>query len=609
MPSLPLLPSSAPFRPEEIAALNGVITKTSPEQRAWLSGFLAGFQAATAGGSATAAAVPAQAPAKKVPLLILFATESGNAETLAASVRKAAQKMGFAPRVGDVASVPVAEAARAENLLMIASTWGEGDPPQRAADFYQALLAPDAPRFDKTRFSVLALGDRAYVNFCSTGRTFDERFAALGGKRLGPVLECDVDYAAAANAWIKSTLDLLKTETIGEAGGDEGAVIHVDFARSLAAPPAEADADEEAEPAYTRNRPFEATINELINLNGTGSSAETYHVELSLEGSGIAHEPGDALGIVPMNDPTLVEDILTLTGLSGDETVRAALSEAQDITTVTRPQIEAYAKLTDSNRLKALAADADALKAWLPGRQVIDLIEAAPMKLDAATLTSLLRPLPGRLYSIASSRAFAEDEAHLLISAVRYETYGRRRSGVASVDIAERRRAGDPLKVYLKPNPHFRLPADPDRAVIMIGPGTGVAPFRAFMQQREAAGATGRNWLFFGNRHFTHDFLYQLEWQDWKQSGLLTRIDTAFSRDQREKIYVQHRIWEERRELFRWIEDGAAIYVCGDANAMAKDVNQALVRVIADQAALDETAAAARLDALRRDGRYLRDVY
>jgi sulfite reductase (NADPH) flavoprotein alpha-component len=601
MASLPLLPSSAPFRPEEIATLNGVITKTSPEQRAWLSGFLAGFQAATAGGGAAVAA-PAQAPAKKVPLLILFATESGNAETLAASVRKAAQKMGFAPRVADVATISVAEATKAENLLLIASTWGEGDPPQRAADFYQAILAPDAPRFDKARFSVLALGDRAYVNFCSTGRTFDERLAALGGKRLAPVVECDVDYAGPANAWIKSTLDLLKKET----EGDEGAVIHVDFARAGAVP---AEADEDAEPAYTRNHPFEATINELINLNGTGSSAETYHVELSLDGSGLTHEPGDALGIVPVNDPALVEEILTVTGLANDTSAREALSAAQDITTLTRPLIEAYAKLTDSAKLKALTTDANALKSWLPGRQVIDLLDAAPMKLDASTLTSLLRQLPGRLYSIASSRAYAEDEAHLLVSAVRYETHGRKRAGVASVDIAERRRAGGPLKVYLKPNPHFRLPRDADRAVIMIGPGTGVAPFRAFMQQREAMGAAGKNWLFFGNRHFTQDFLYQLEWQDWKKSGLLTRIGTAFSRDQREKIYVQHRIWEERRELFAWIENGAAIFVCGDANAMAKDVNHALVRVIADQSGTDEAAAAARLDTLRRDGRYLRDVY
>ena len=603
MPSLPLLPNSAPFRPEEIAALNGVITKTSPEQRAWLSGFLAGFQAATSGTQAAVA--PAAPPAKKAPLLILFATESGNAETLAASTRKAAQKMGFAARTADVGTITVAEAAKAENLLMIASTWGEGDPPQRAADFYNAILAPDAPRFDKTRFSVLALGDRAYVNFCSTGHTFDERFAALGGRRLAPMVECDVDYAAPANAWIKSTLELLRQET----EADEGAVIHVDFARSVAAQPADED-DEDAEPAYTRHRPFEASINELINLNGSGSSAETYHVELSLEGSGLAHEPGDALGIVPENDPSLVEDILTLTGLSGDNDVRATLSGEQDITTLTRPQIEAYAKLTDSNELKTLAADPDALKEWLPGRQVIDLFETAPMKLDASHAHGpAAAPARPALFDRLEPGPIAEDEAHLLISAVRYETHGRRRTGVASVDMAERRKAGGTVKVYLKPNPHFRLPADPDRAVIMIGPGTGVAPFRAFMQQREATGATGRNWLFFGNRHFTHDFLYQLEWQDWKNSGLLTRIDTAFSRDQREKVYVQHRIWEQRRELFAWIEDGAAIYVCGDANAMAKDVNTALVRVIADQAGLEESAAAAKLDEMRRDGRYLRDVY
>lgn len=598
MASLPLLPNSAPFRPEEIAALNGVITKTSPEQRAWLSGFLAGYQAA----SGNAAVAPAtQAPTKKVPLLILFATESGNAETLAAQTRKAAQKLGFAVKVSDVADITLADAAKAENLLIIVSTWGEGDPPQRATDFYKSLLAEDAPRFDKTRFSVLALGDRAYVNFCQTGHEIDARLAALGATRFAPLVECDVDFAAPATAWITSTLDTLQKET-----AEDGAVIHVDFARGPAAEPVDG---EDAEPLYTRSNPFTAEISELINLNGTGSSAETWHTELSVEGSGLIHAPGDALGIVPVNDPVLVDEILTITGLTDDALVREALAEAQDITTLTRPQVEAYAKLTDSAALKALVADADALKTWLPGRQVIDLLEAAPTRLDAATLTSLLRPLPGRLYSIASSAKAAEDEIHLLISAVRYETHGRRRAGVASVDVAERRKKGSSLKVYLKPNPHFRLPADPDRAVIMIGPGTGVAPFRAFCQEREATGATGKNWLFFGNRHFTHDFLYQLEWQDWKKSGLLTRIDTAFSRDQREKIYVQHRIWEQRKDLYAWIEDGAAIYVCGDANAMAKDVNHALIRVIADQAGTDEEAASAKLDALRRDGRYLRDVY
>lgn len=597
MASLPLLPNSAPFRPEEIAALNGIITKSTPEQRAWLSGFLAGFQAASGG----AAAAPPQAPARKVPLLIVFATESGNAETLAAQTRKAAQKLGFAPKVADAADVSLADLAKTENLLVIASTWGEGDPPQRAQDFITSLMAADAPRFEKTRFSVLALGDRAYVNFCQTGHQIDDRLAALGAKRFAPIVECDVDFETPAKGWIDTTLKALQKET-----ADEGAVIHVDFARAL---PAEAAAEDDAEPLYTRNSPFTAEISELINLNGTGSSAETWHTEISVAGSGLVHAPGDALGIVPENDPKLVEEILSVTGLSGDATVRQALTEAQDITTLTRPQVEAYAKLTDSAALKALAADPDALRDWLPGRQVIDLLEAAPLTLDASTLTSLLRPLPGRLYSISSSAKAVEDEVHLLVSAVRYETHGRARTGVASVDIAERRRKGGPLKVYLKPNPHFRLPADPDRAVIMIGPGTGVAPFRAFMQEREAIGAGGKNWLFFGNRHFTHDFLYQLEWQDWKKSGLLTRIDTAFSRDQRQKVYVQNRIWEQRKELYAWIAEGAAIYVCGDANAMARDVNHALIRVIADQAGLDEAAASAKLDAIRRDGRYLRDVY
>ena len=464
MPSLPQLPPTAPFRPEEIAALNGVITKSSPEQRAWLSGFLAGYQAATGPVLQPALAAPAHAAAKKVPLLILYATESGNSETLAANIRKASQKLGFAPRVADVADITPTEAAKAENLLLIAATWGEGDPPQRATDFLQALQAEDAPRFDKTRFSVLALGDRAYVNFCSTGHLFDERLAALGGTRRAPVVECDVDFEKPAAAWIKSALETLKKETIDKAApADESAVIHVDFARGGAGE------EDEAEPAYTRNTPFEAEIRELINLNGTGSSAETWHAELSLEGSGLAHEPGDALGIVPRNDPALVDEILVVAGLAGDAMAQTALTEAQDITTLTRPQVEAYAKLTDSAALKTLAADVDALKAWLPGRQVIDLLAAAPMKLDASQLASLLRPLPGRLYSIASSRLLAEDEAHLLVSAVRYETHGRKRRGVASVDVAERRRAGQTIKVYLKPNPHFRLPAVANLLIMSSG--------------------------------------------------------------------------------------------------------------------------------------------
>jgi sulfite reductase (NADPH) flavoprotein alpha-component len=574
MPGLPMLPETAPFPAEQITALNRIMSATNAEQRTWLSGFLSGYQAANASQPAAAAA-----PARRAPLTILFATESGNAESLADIARKAASKLGFAARVLDMADATPAQVAAAQNLLVIASTWGEGDPPQRAIDFHAALMAEDAPRFDGVRYAVLALGDRAYAKFCETGQLFDERFAALGGTRVADRIECDLDYDVAANAWLGGTLTQLQAG-LGEP--DAGAaVIHVDFARA----PLEAS-------AYNRTRPFEAEITERIKLSGSRSTSETWHVEVSLAGSGIVYEPGDSLGFLPSNDPALVDAVLMATGLSGDAALRAALSERFDITTLTRKQVADYARLIGDASLAEDVAFAD-------GRQVIDLLSAAPHGLSAEQLTSLLRPLPPRYYSVASSLKTVPDEAHLLVAAVRYETHGRARSGVASVDLADRRNAGERLKVFVKPNLHFRLPADPQRPIIMIGPGTGVAPFRAFMQERDAVAARGKNWLVFGHRHYTHDFLYQLEWQDLLKRGVLSRLDVAFSRDQPEKHYVQHALWDARRDLHAWVQDGAVIYVCGDANAMAKDVHATLQRIVGDQA----------LDALRREGRYLRDVY
>jgi sulfite reductase (NADPH) flavoprotein alpha-component len=575
-----LLPDTAPFEQEHIAALNRVIAISSPEQRAWLSGFLAGMQAANAPQVA-----PAAPPAKRVPLTILFGTESGNAEALAAQARKAAAKLGFAAKVVDMADMTPAQAATTENLLVIASTWGEGDPPQRAVDFNDPLFADDAPRFDKVRYAVLCLGDRAYAQFCETGRRFDERLAALGGARIADRIECDLDYETPASGWIDGTLGRLATET---GGTDPGAsVIHVDFARPVADVP-------------TRARPFEAEITDHVRLSGSRSSSDTWHLELSLDGSNIAYEPGDALGVVPTNDPALADTILAATGLTGDAGLRAALIDRFDITTLTGKQIEDYARLTGAPL---------PLADWAAGRQVIDLLEASPHALTAEQLTTLLRPLPPRYYSIASSRKAVGEQADLLVAALRYASHGRARAGVASVDMTERHRGGDRLKVFLRPNQHFRLPADPERPVIMIGPGTGVAPFRGFLQEREAIGATGRNWLVFGHRNYLHDFLYQLDWQDWLKSGLLTRLDVAFSRDQPSKHYVQDAMWDARRDLYAWLQDGAALYVCGDANAMAKDVHAMLLRVLADQGGLDEAGAKVALDGIRRDGRYLRDVY
>jgi sulfite reductase (NADPH) flavoprotein alpha-component len=581
MQSAPLLPTTAPFAEEQIAALNRVISVTTPEQRAWLSGYLAGLQAANDPQTVS----PAAPPAKRAPLTILYGTESGNSEALANQARKAAAKLGFAPKVIDMADFTPAQAAATENLLIVAATWGEGDPPQRAVDFYEALMADDAPRFEKTRFAVLALGDRAYAQFCEIGRKIDERLAALGGARITDRIECDLDFETPATGWIDSTLERLNAEVgIKDAGAS---IIHVDFARPGADAP-------------TRARPFEADITEHVRLSGSRSTSDTWHVSVSLEGSGIAYEPGDSLGVVPSNDPALADAVLQAAGLSGNATLRDALIDRLDITTLTGKQVEDFARETGTQ-----VPPAD----WAAGRQIIDLLETAPGRLSAEQLTALLRPLPPRYYSIASSRKAVGETADLLVAGLRYTSHGRERAGVASVDITARHREGDKLKVFLRTNPHFRLPADTGKPIIMVGPGTGVAPFRAFLQEREAVGAAGRNWLVFGHRNYTHDFLYQLELQDWLKSNLLTRLDVAFSRDQPEKRYVQNTLWEQRADVYAWLKDGAALYVCGDANAMAKDVHAALLRILADQGKQDEAGAKAELDAIRRDGRYLRDVY
>lgn len=585
-----LLPDTAPFERSDIEALNRVMARTTPDQHQWLAGFLAGYAAAT--GTA-AAPKPAAPPAPRTPLTILYATESGNSEALASQAKKAAAKLGFDARTADMADVTPEQAAKAQNLLVIAATWGEGDPPQRAIDFLEALAAPDAPRFDKTRFAVLALGDRAYVQFCETGRRIDERLAELGGIRIADRIDLDVDYEAAARSWIADTLPLWKPK-------DEPSVIHVDFAR----PPAtEADEDE---PLWTKASPFEAEVSELVELSSSRSESRTFHVELSLAGSGLDYQPGDALGVVPENDPALVADIAAFA--QGDDALAADLASRFDITTLTAPQAARVAELSGDAELAAFTHDPARFQAWAADRQLIDLLQTPGLELDPPALRSLLRPLPPRLYSIASSLAATPEEAHLTVAEVAWASHGRARHGVASRFLAQRK-SGAPAKVYVQPNRHFRLPADPAAPVIMIGPGTGVAPFRAFVQHREALAAPGKNWLFFGHRRYTHDFLYQLEWQDHLASGALTRLSLAFSRDQRAKRYVQHALWEERAELVRWLDEGAHLYVCGDANRMAKDVEAMLTNILADVRALTPEAAAAELKALGKAGRYLKDVY
>jgi len=571
------------------AALEKLRTATSP--------------AAVSAGARTAAASTLSAPVRKTPLTILYASETGNAEALARAAGVAANRLGFAARVVDMANTTPAEVTMAKDLLVIASTWGEGEPPQRATGFYEALMAPDAPRFESVRFAVLALGDRAYSslgNFCETGRRLDARLAQLGGSRVAERIDCDADYEAPAAAWLGATLKELAPSEQSQAAGDAGnrsSVVQMEVAPAVILRP------------NSRAPLFDLEIVEKRNLNDNRSSPPTAHVALALADSGILYEPGDSLGILPHNDPVLVEEVLNAVGLSGDQALREAMGTRYDITTLTLPQLQSYAKLSADQALDEVAADAGRAAEFLGGRQLIDMLEEAPRRLSVEQFTGLLRQLQPRLYSVASSRTAVPNQAHLLIAAVEYTTHGRVRKGVASIDVVGRHRIGDRVLVYLKPNQHFRLPVDPAQPIIMIGPGTGIAPFRAFMQERGATGAKGKNWLFFGHRHRAEDFFYQSEWQDLRKRGVLSRLDVAFSRDQPEKIYVQDRMWDARRDLFAWLQDGATLYVCGNAGAMARDVNSVLLRIATDQGGLDKQGAQTWLNGLRRGGRYLRDVY
>ena len=578
------IPKTAPFAEEEIDLLNRVVGSASANQRAWLAGFLAGFDAASAGAAAPQPAAPAR-PAE--PLTIVYASESGNSEKLAGDLAKAARKNGLKPTIIDMAELDLTALASAKRLVVIAATWGEGEPPGRAARAYNELLSEGAPRLDGVEFGVLALGDTAYAEFCAIGGKIDERLAALGGKRIIDRVDCDLDFAEPAARWIG---DAVKALTPPNAGGR---VIEVDFG---AKPTASPDADI-----------FEAEIIEHVDLNSSRSDKETVHLALSFEGGAPAYEPGDSLDLYAENDPDYVDELLKAAGLPGDDKLRPELIRSRDVTTLSLKTVETYAETTGHQYVKALLADDQARK-WIAGRQLIDLIATFPIALDAEKLRALTRPLAPRAYSIASSRREVGDEAHLLISAVRYESHGRARKGVASNYVAERLKRGQRVRVKLKPNKHFALPAG-DRDIIMVGPGTGVAPFRAFVQERRATEAKGRNWLFFGDRTFTHDFLYQLDWQDALKDGALTRMDVAFSRDTPEKVYVQHKIWERRADLIEWLDGGAHFYVCGDAKAMAKDVRAALVRAYADVKALAAEAAEQAVVTLEREKRYLQDTY
>ncbi|MCY8223145.1 assimilatory sulfite reductase (NADPH) flavoprotein subunit [Bacillus haynesii] len=603
---------NSPFNQEQAELLNRLLPTLTASQKAWLSGYLAAVQTADAAAALETlpAEAPAASPAQPVSkeVTILFGSQTGNAQGLAENAAKTLTERGFQVTVSAMSDFKPNQLKKLKNLLIVVSTHGEGDPPDNALSFHEFLHGRRAPKLDDLRYSVLALGDTSYEFFCQTGKEFDQRLGELGGTRLHPRVDCDLDYDEPAAAWLDGVISSLNE------GQEQGA----------SAAPAQTAAPQAAggETVYSRKNPFRAEVLENLNLNGRGSNKETRHLELSLEGSGLTYEPGDALGIFPENDPELVDMLLaelkwdpnvTVTVDQGENlSLKEALTSYFEITVLTKKFIQQAAELIENEKLRELAAseNADQLKAYIAGRDLIDFVrDFGPIAAAPQEFVSILRKMPPRLYSIASSSAANPDEVHLTIGAVRYNMHGRDRKGVCSVLCAERLQPGDTLPVFIQPNKNFKLPENPEAPIIMVGPGTGVAPFRSFMQEREETGAPGKSWMFFGDQHFVTDFLYQTEWQKWLNDGVLTKMDVAFSRDTEEKVYVQHRMLEHSKELFEWLEEGAAFYVCGDKNNMAKDVQNALLEIIEKEGGKSREEAEAYLAEMKKQKRYQRDVY
>ncbi|MEC2061141.1 assimilatory sulfite reductase (NADPH) flavoprotein subunit [Bacillus stercoris] len=599
---------NSPFNQEQAELLNRLLPTLTESQKIWLSGYLSAQSVSaqeTAGAPAAAVSVEAPAPAVSKEVTVLYGSQTGNAQGLAENAGKQLEQSGFQVTVSSMSDFKPNQLKKVANLLIVVSTHGEGDPPDNALSFHEFLHGRRAPKLENLRFSVLALGDSSYEFFCQTGKEFDQRLEELGGERISPRVDCDLDYDEPAAEWLEGVL-----KGLNEAGGGSAA-------------PAPAAAAQTGESSYSRTNPFRAEVLENLNLNGRGSNKETRHVELSLEGSGLTYEPGDSLGVYPENDPELVElllkemnwdpeEIVTLNKQGDVRPLKQALISHYEITVLTKPLLEQAAQLTGSEELRDLLApgNEENVKAYIEGRDLLDLVrDYGPFSVSAQQFVSILRKMPARLYSIASSLSANPDEVHLTIGAVRYDAHGRERKGVCSILCAERLQPGDTLPVYVQHNQNFKLPKDPETPIIMVGPGTGVAPFRSFMQEREETGAEGKAWMFFGDQHFVTDFLYQTEWQNWLKDGVLTKMDVAFSRDTEEKVYVQHRMLEQSAELFEWLQEGAAVYICGDEKHMAHDVHNTLLEIIEKEGNMSREEAEAYLADMQQQKRYQRDVY
>lgn len=588
------------IEPTQLNAITQAMAGLNQQQLTWLSGYTAGLAA----GQANSTAPVLDHNSHSAQFTILYGSQTGNAKGVANAFGERAKAQGINAKVVSMADYKPRQLKAETHLAVIVSTHGEGDAPDDAVEFHEFVASKKAPKTPNLKYSVLGLGDTSYEFFCQTAKDFDTRLAALGATAVFERVDCDVDYDAAATAWCDAVIAKIKDDFSQQA--------------SSVQPTFAANAPVVATSQYDKKNPFTATLSESIKITGRDSVKDIRHVEISLADSGMQYQVGDALGVYFTNSDDVVNRILetlkldasTEVSTQGESvTLDVALREKCELTLSYPTFVSKLAEATQDDKLLALLEDKKALRDYIADRQIVDIIIDNPVAVTAQQLVDALRPLTARLYSIASSQTEVEDEVHLTVAHVAYDAHGFAHQGGASGFLSTRLEEGDNVKVYVEPNPHFRLPNDPNIPIIMVGPGTGIAPFRAFMQERDAQGAEGKNWLFFGNPNFTQDFLYQTEWQGYKKSDLLTNITLAFSRDQAEKIYVQHRLLEQGAEVYAWLQEGAHFYVCGDAMHMAKDVENALLEIYQVHGKQSADEAKQSLLALRKAKRYQKDVY
>lgn len=604
--------SNSPFDQEQAAQLNQIFQTLTAEQQIWLTGYLTAQQ-----GSVAQTTEAPQQVAEYVlnnesesqnnndrHITVVYGSETGNAQSLAEIFADRLVEHNYTVKLTAMDEIKQKEFKKVEDLFVITATHGEGDPPDNALTFHEFIHSRKAPKLENVRFSVLALGDESYEYFCQTGKDFDAKLLELGAERLADRQDCDLDFDDLAEKWMNKNIEILNQST-----GHGSTPTSTETVQSA------------KEKRYSKSNPYQAEVLENINLNGRGSNKEVRHVELLLDNYGESFEPGDCVVVLPQNEPEIVTLLIETLGWDKDIEIpinddgdtlplEKALTEHFEITKLTKPLLQKAAELFGNTELLSQIDNAEWIQQYVDGRDVIDLLTEFPTsELKPETFYKLLRKLPAREYSIASSYEATPDEVHITVGAVRYEAHERTRKGVCSVQLAERIQPGDTLPIYLKKNPNFKFPFDEETPVIMIGPGTGVAPFRSYMQEREELGLSGNTWLFFGEQYFTTDFLYQTEWQAWLKDETLAKLDLAFSRDTEEKIYVQHRIAQQSELFYEWLQDGAAIYVCGDEKHMAKDVHDTIRSVIEQEGDMSEADAEAYLTQMKQEKRYQRDVY